>query len=245
MKNVIHMILTLAIISALAAAALAIGNRATKDAIAAQAKLKAARAVLKIYPNCKKPEEKQIKTPSGETITAYICPGNRVGFTFSSKSASGIPRPYSGLIKMMIGINKSGTVNGVQIIEQSETPGLGAKIAEPSFVNQFVGVTLEKGNLKVKKDDPSGMIDGISGATISSRAVTAMVKKALEFYKTSVIAQVGPPKKLSPDKKEVIKVPGRLKKDIRNIIKQNKRKKRQRYPVPDSAKDQLIKEGVR
>lgn len=245
MKNTLHMILTLSIISALAAGALAVGNRATKDAIAAQAKLKAARAVLKIYPNCKKPDEKQLKTPSGETITAYICPGNKVGFTFTSKSASGIPRPYSGLIKMMIGINKSGNVSGVQIIEQSETPGLGAKIAEPAFINQFKGISLEKSNIKVKKDDPSGLIDGISGATISSRTVAGMVKKALEFYKSSVINQIGPPKKLTPDQKTVITVPGKMKKNLRNIIKQNKRKKKQRYPVPDSANEQLIKEGVR
>ena len=190
MNPMVKMVLTLAVITALAAAALAGANMATADKIKAEAEAKAARAVLKIFPDCTAPAKSEEKSPSGETLVVYRCPSERVCFSFSTASDKTISRPYSGRIRAMVGIEK-GSIAGVQIVEQSETPGLGAKIVEKKFLDQFRG----KGAntvWKVKKDDPAGTIDGLSGATISSRAVTTMVEAALRFYTAKLAAAVVP-----------------------------------------------------
>lgn len=180
MNPMVKMVLTLAIITALAAAALAGANMATADKIKAEAEAKAARAVLKIFPDCNNPTKSDEKSPTGETVVVYRCPLDRVCFSFSTSSDTTISRPYSGRIRAMIGIEK-GKVAGVQIVNQSETPGLGAKIVEKKFLDQFRDKDANT-VWKVKKDDPTGVIDGLSGATISSRAVTTMVHAALRFY---------------------------------------------------------------
>jgi len=186
MNPMVKMVLTLAVITAIAAAALAGANMATADKIKAEAEAKAARAVLKIFPDCTAPVKSEEKSPSGENLVVYRCPGERVCFSFTTASDKAISRPYSGRIRAMIGIEKD-RIAGVQIVEQSETPGLGAKIVEKKFLDQYRGKGADT-VWKVKKDDPAGAIDGISGATISSRAVTTMVAAALRFYTAKLAA---------------------------------------------------------
>jgi len=90
---------------------------------------------------------------------------------------------YSSTIEIMVGVDIDGTITGVKIISQQETPGLGDRIEEirtgedsPWFTSQFVGKSLSD-NLSLTKDD--GIIDAISGATISSSAVTNSIKSGL------------------------------------------------------------------
>ena len=85
-------------------------------------------------------------------------------------------RGYSGSINMMVGVDKSGKIIGVKVLKQTETPGLGANVSNPGFLNQFIGKTA-KDQIEPKKD-----IDAITGATISSRAVCKGVKDALEKF---------------------------------------------------------------
>lgn len=89
---------------------------------------------------------------------------------------------YGGYIRMLVGVDLKGIITGVEVIEQYETPGLGAKIdetrpgeKEPWFLRQFRGK--DASSLIVKKN-----IDAITGATISSKAVTDAVRtKVTEF----------------------------------------------------------------
>ena len=90
------------------------------------------------------------------------------------KAVSVSSRGYSGPINMLIGIDKSGKIVGIKILSQTETPGLGANVVKPKFLNQFIGKT---GNDPI---EPRKDIDAITGATISSRAVCSGVKQALE-----------------------------------------------------------------
>lgn len=83
------------------------------------------------------------------------------------------PRGYSGPIDMLVGIDPQGKVKGLKILNQRETPGLGANITKPGFLRQFVGKSA-KDSIEPKKD-----IDAITGATISSRAVCRGVREAL------------------------------------------------------------------
>lgn len=90
---------------------------------------------------------------------------------------------YSGLIKLQVGIDKNGIISGIVVLSQNETPGLGSKISEvrsgeksPWFTDQFKGKSAK--NLELSKT----MIQAITGATISSRAVLDGVsKKVSEF----------------------------------------------------------------
>ncbi|MGB9612981.1 MAG: FMN-binding protein [Candidatus Margulisiibacteriota bacterium] len=84
------------------------------------------------------------------------------------------PRGYAGQIDMMVGVGEDGKVIKVKILNQRETPGLGANIIKEEFLKQFSGKSL-KDPIEPKKD-----IDAITGATISSRAVSIGVKEALK-----------------------------------------------------------------
>lgn len=74
---------------------------------------------------------------------------------------------YGGAIKILVGIDTEKKVTGIRIMEQEETPGLGANAAQPGFYSQFQG--LDMNNIKLTRD--GGEVDAITGATITSRAV--------------------------------------------------------------------------
>jgi electron transport complex protein RnfG len=103
--------------------------------------------------------------------------GNEViGYVFSTES-----KGYGGAIKITVGIDTKGKVTGVKIGENKETPGLGSKAADKKFNSQFSDI-LPKEPLKViktKKSKPEE-IEAISGATITSNAVTSAVQAAIE-----------------------------------------------------------------
>jgi electron transport complex protein RnfG len=76
---------------------------------------------------------------------------------------------------MLVGIDEKGNVSGIEILEQKETPGLGANILTRDFKGQFIGKN-EKSALKAKED-----IDAVTGATISTNAVCEGVRNALKI----------------------------------------------------------------
>ena len=84
------------------------------------------------------------------------------------------PSGFGGEIDMVVGVGDDGSVTGVSIISMSETSGLGANAAKESFRSQYVE---KQGVLAVSKD--GGEIDALTGATITSRAVTRGVNSAL------------------------------------------------------------------
>ena len=86
---------------------------------------------------------------------------------------------YGGPIGVIVGFNTANdTLAGIGTTQLSETPGLGMRVKEPSFREQFAGA-----KLPVKLSAQGGSIDGISGATISSKGVIEAVEKAEALYK--------------------------------------------------------------
>lgn len=84
-----------------------------------------------------------------------------------------------GIIEMMVGIGMDGTVTGVSVIKHSETPNIGTKVvADQSVLDRFTGMSHENGEITVNSG--TNRFDGISGATVSSRGVTAGVNAALD-----------------------------------------------------------------
>ena len=87
---------------------------------------------------------------------------------------------FSGLIKIMVGFAANGDMLTIEVLEQKETPGLGTKIKNDSFIDQFRGKNPETYNLKVKKD--GGDVDALTGATITSRAFGEAAQLAYEEF---------------------------------------------------------------
>ncbi|NQU17830.1 MAG: FMN-binding protein [Candidatus Saganbacteria bacterium] len=86
------------------------------------------------------------------------------------------PMGYAGKIEMMVGVNDRERVAGVKIINILETPGLGLNADKPKFLDQFRGKSLSD-PIEPKKD-----IDAITGATITSKAISKGVREALEKF---------------------------------------------------------------
>lgn len=101
--------------------------------------------------------------------------GQIVGYA-SVGSGSGYGGFSGGLIYLAVGIKTDGTVKGVQVIRQSETPGLGSRITEDSFLSDFEGLSLEE--IKLVKN--GGEVEAITGATISSKGAVDIIRKEVE-----------------------------------------------------------------
>ena len=109
-----------------------------------------------------------------------VCVVGDEGYVVTATDGEG----YGGDIQITVGITADGTVNGVSILSISETAGLGMKATEPSFYEQYEGVQTDK--FAVAKDGGEGEpIDAISGATITTRAVTGAVNAALGYYQNA------------------------------------------------------------
>ena len=83
-----------------------------------------------------------------------------------------VGRGYGGYIDILVGLENETTLRGISIIRHLESPGLGAKITENEYRDQYVGLNINDAMLKYD----GGQIDAITGASISSRAVANTVK---------------------------------------------------------------------
>ncbi|SHN51601.1 electron transport complex protein RnfG [Butyrivibrio hungatei DSM 14810] len=104
--------------------------------------------------------------------------GNKLGYVIQVKS-----KGYGDFIVYTVGITNEGNINGISIISIAETPGLGMN-AEKIIVPQFADKTAQQYTV-VKNgqlSDANSQIEAISGATITSRAVTNGVNSAVKYF---------------------------------------------------------------
>lgn len=78
---------------------------------------------------------------------------------------------YGGMLKVMVGIDSNGLISGTEVLENNETQGLGSKVSEHAFMDQYIG-----------KDSTLEGIETISGTTISSNAFSKAVQNAYQVY---------------------------------------------------------------
>ncbi len=107
--------------------------------------------------------------------TGVPAPESVIGYVVNVTSPNG----YGGNITIAVGILADGTIKGISVISQSETAGLGAVCAEDKFTNQFSGIKGFVEYVKTGKTQPNE-IDAISGATITTKAVTEAVNAAVQ-----------------------------------------------------------------
>ena len=168
---VLRLALTLFLITAVVAAALAGVNSVTKpiiDQLNAEKTQKAIETVL----------------PGGfdEQLTSFDNQGGLVSKVYKGESGYALevlPSGFDNTITMMVGVDFEGKVLGISVVSHTETAGLGAVAAAQTsageaFRGQFVG---KSGSVAVSKD--GGELDAITGATITSRAICVGVNAAL------------------------------------------------------------------
>lgn len=158
--------LTLLIISAVVACLLGLTNYITADKIAEITAQKTAASMEEVLPADSYTE---LAYTGAEANVAAVYQAGDNGFVVEVT-----PSGFGGAIDMVVGVGTDGTVTGVSIVSMSETSGLGANASKDAFRSQYVGLS---GELAVNKD--GGEIDALTGATITSRAVTDGVNTAL------------------------------------------------------------------
>lgn len=190
--------LVMVIVTVVAIAALALVNQITAEPIA-QAEVNAkAQAYTVVYADANEFAEvegadKMIEESAAlleengfggctivETLAVKNASGDVEGYIVSSTSPNG----YGGEVQVAIGI-KDGKLTGFAPIKQSETPGFGANCVNPEFTGQFAGKLAEVLSFTKNGASSDTEIDALSGATITTKAVTEAVNAAIIFYQAN------------------------------------------------------------
>ncbi|MDD2412373.1 MAG: RnfABCDGE type electron transport complex subunit G [Bacteroidales bacterium] len=182
-SNLINMSVTLFLITAISAVVLASVYSLTKEPIAQAKAQKLETAVQNVMPEFDRLEQKEIPAfdmPKKTLLLNIAYKGDEiVGYAINSYTNKG----FSGDINVMVGLLTDGTINDTYVLEHKETPGLGTKMSDDKFRNQFKGLDPTTKKLYVKKD--GGDVDAITAATISSRAFCDALNRAIETLKTT------------------------------------------------------------
>lgn len=181
-----NMILSLTVITVAAGALLGWVYTITKDPIALQVAQQQKAAIADVAPAFDNdPEADKWETSiDGNIFTVYPAydNGSLAGAAVKGESMNG----FAGEIVIMCGFEADGTIKDYRVLQQAETPGLGSKMEtwfrDPSAARSVIGKNPDNTSFHVTKDS-GGEIDGITAATISSRAFLETLRNAFEAFK--------------------------------------------------------------
>lgn len=182
-KEVLKPTAILFVICVAVSAALAGTNLLTADRIALAAVQKAEESRQVVLPDAGSFEEREGHYAGLDSA------GQPVGYVFETEA-----KGYGGTIKVMTGISTEGSITGVIVLSHSETPGLGANAEKAEFRDQYQQpvANLAGGIQVVKFQAPAeGEIQAMTGATITSTAVTNAVNLAVEQYQDAYQSEGG------------------------------------------------------
>ena len=169
MNESVKMIVTLVVIAVVVAGAMAGVNVLTKDKIVQNDETKLQNSLKEVLPA---DTYEVLKETDTFTVYKAVKDSKHIGYCVQN-SESG----YGGDIQMLVGMDLEFKVTKITILSHGETPGLGANATKDEFKKQFEGK--EAGNLRVDKNTANETtIKAISGATITSTAVTNSVNAA-------------------------------------------------------------------
>lgn len=184
-----NMMLSLGTITIIAGALLGVIYMVTKEPIAVQeqdCQIQAIRDVTPPFDNNPEADKWSYRGADGIECTVYPATehGKLVGAAVKSESNNG----FAGLITTMTGFNLDGSVRDYRVLQQAETPGLGAKMEawfrDPTAARSIIGKNPATQPFYVTKDkEKGGTVDAITAATISSRAFLESVRDAYDAYK--------------------------------------------------------------
>ncbi len=211
MKEIIRLCYVLTLIGAVCAAVMAFVDQKTREPIEEfhrAGKVEAAKALLPGFDNDPVKDAIVIKEgPKDSTVFYRFTKGGKtIGAAFTVVAPSG----YGGAIEILVAVDSAAVISGIEIVSHQETAGLGSKITLPFFKDQFKGKSInDPQNWAVQKD--GGAFRQLTGATISSRAVTSAIAGGLEIlesYKAQVLGSgAAAPAKVAPAKAATQKCP--------------------------------------
>ena len=179
---VLRLTVTLLIIAAVVAAALAVVNQITAPVIQKAKEEKTRNAIMTVLPGVHEVQEIPFTDNTGMVTKVYRANMSHPedGVIRFSYAVEVTPSGFDGEITLMVGVDQEGKVLGISVISHTETAGLGAvaganTAAGEAFRQQFIG---QSGHVQVKKD--GGVIDAITGATVTSRAICSGINAALD-----------------------------------------------------------------
>lgn len=144
-------IIVLTIICLITSAALAMTNAKTKDTIA------------------------KVNKQTIKDAQAMVLPKGTKG-----QAIQGVAKSFGGDLTVMVGVDEKGAITGVTVTNHADTPGLGTKAHDPSYLKMYIGKTAKDlNNLKENNIKDNKSLDTITGATISSNGVYHAIQKAM------------------------------------------------------------------
>lgn len=195
MKNMIKDAAVLFVITVAAGLILGFVYQITKEPIALAEEKAANEAYAEVFPGASSFEEREATDPSGDGIWQEQYQSVKIDKALEAKDGSGTllgyvltvtsREGYGGDITFTMGIRLDGTLNGISILSISETAGLGMKaeaVLKPQFENKNVSQFTYTKSGAVSDDQ----IDAISGATITTNAVTTAVNGGLYYFQTQL-----------------------------------------------------------
>lgn len=195
-STILNMVLSLGTITIVAALLLAWVNDMTAGPIAMAEKQKQIDAIESVTPKFTNDPlaDRWEFTPDGLTDPFVLFPAYQ-GAEFSGAAVEGYSlNGFSGLVKVMYGFDAAGNVTGYEVLQHSETPGLGAKMQDwfrmDAGRRSVIGRNPGAESMYVAKD--GGIIDGITAATISSRAFLETLRycyATFDAYKSQILKE--------------------------------------------------------
>lgn len=178
MKEILRLGLVLGVISTVSVGLLGTVNELTKPIVANQKEESQQLAMQAILTDANTFEKIDLKQ-EGVVTEVYKGIGKQ---NYVGAVAKITPEGYGGTIEALVGISPEGTVVGIEILSHIETPGLDANASQVSFKDQYKGkvapLSVVKGNTGESE------ISAITGATITTRAITEGVNTAVEVIQT-------------------------------------------------------------
>ena len=175
-SSLTNMLLSLTLITLVAAGLLAGIYSLTKDTIAATNAAKQQAAIIAVLPQVDGLEIAEPAEADGITIFKAYKEG-----AFCGAAVKVAENGFGGAFHVMVGFDAEGVISGFEVLDHQETPGLGSKMQEWFHaIKPVVGLNPQSANLTVSKD--GGDVDAITAATISSRAFLLAVNKAYNAY---------------------------------------------------------------
>jgi len=175
-STLMNMILSLVLISMTMSATLAFVYLKTREPIEAAARQKEIDAIKQVLPEFDSDPNQSKSVQNGVVVYRLSRQNQPVGYAIKTYTDKG----FGGHVELMAGFLPDGSINKVTVLTHKETPGLGTKMADPKFSNQFIGKNPLSFTLKVRKD--GGQVDAITAATVSSRAYCDALQRAYDTF---------------------------------------------------------------
>ena len=190
-KYIIKLAVTLLVICLVVSVMLGFVNSITADKIAALQEQATQQSLQAVFPDA---EFDKLDVTDAQAAEAAAYQSELMAI-YQTKDGSGYaievgPSGFSGTIDMIVGINADGSIAGISVVSNTETAGIGTKVcadkpnkAGVGVLSQFIGMTATKDN-PFTVNTGSNEVDAISGATVTTKAITRGVNAASLVYAT-------------------------------------------------------------